>query len=115
MSDGDSVGVKLLARAREATIRVASAPKVPVTYSLNSLNFRQSPGQLHVGFVASAGLAGNPAKVELLDMQGRVVSSASFNVQGGVNGISLRVTRSGIFIARVKVGGQSLVSRVAIR
>lgn len=115
LSDDDSVGVKLLARAREATIRVASTPKVPVTYSLNSLKIRQSPGQLYVGFVASAGLAGKPAKVELLDLQGRVVSSASFSAQGGVNAANLRVARSGIFIARVKVGGQSLVSRVAIR
>ena len=115
LSDGDSVGVKLLARAREATIRVASTPKVPVTYSLNSLKFRQSPGQLYVGFVASAGLAGKPAKVELLDLQGRVVSSASFSAQGGANGANLRVARSGIFVARVRVGGQSLVSRVAIR
>ncbi|WP_297948448.1 T9SS type A sorting domain-containing protein [uncultured Fibrobacter sp.] len=115
LSDGDSVGVKLLARAREATIRVASTPKVPVTYSLNSLKFRQSPGQLHVGFVASAGLAGKPAKVELLDLQGRVVSSALFNARDGFNDANLRVARSGIFIARVKVGGQSLVSRVAIR
>ena len=115
LSDGDSIGVKLLARAQEATIRVASAPKVPVTYSLNSLNFRQSPGQLYVGFVASAGLAGNSAKVELLDLQGRVVSSAAFSARDGANSAALRVTRSGLFVARVRVGGQSLVSRVAIR
>lgn len=115
LSDGDSLGVRLLPRAREATLRVASAPKVKVSYTLDGLKFRQSPGVLQVGFVAGKGLAGNSAKVELLDLQGRVVSSAAFSARDGANSAALRVTRSGIFVARVSVGGHRLVSRVAVR
>lgn len=115
LSDGDSLGVRLLPRAREATIRVASAPKAKVSYALDGLSFRQSPGQLQVGFVAGAGLSGSIAKVELLDLQGRVVSSAAFSARDGANSASLRVNRSGIFVARVSVGGHRLVSKVAIR
>ena len=115
LSDGDSLGVRLLPRAREATLRVASAPKAKVSYTLDGLKFRQSPGVLQVGFVAGKGLAGNSAKVELLDLQGRVVSSAAFSARDGANSAALRVTRSGIFVARVSVGGHRLVSRVAVR
>ena len=115
LSDGDSLGVRLLPRAREATIRVASAPKAKVSNALDGLEFRQSPGQLHVGFIAGAGLAGNPAKVELLDLQGRVVSSAAFSARNGSNSASIRVARSGVFVVRVCVGSRRLVSRVAVR
>ena len=115
LSDGDSLGVRLLPRAREATIRVASAPKAKVSNALDGLNFRQSSGQLHVGFIAGAGLAGNPAKVELLDLQGRVVSSAAFSARNGSNSASIRVARSGVFVVRVSVGSRRLVSRVAVR
>lgn len=114
ISDGDSVGVKLLSRAREATLRVASAPRAPVSYALDGLRFRQSPGWLHVGFVAGNGLAGSPAKVEILDMQGRVVSSSAFSARGGANSASLKTSRPGVFVARVSVGGRSLASKVYI-
>ena len=114
LSEGDSLGVKLLPRAREATLRVASAPKTPVSYALDGLKFRQSPGQLRVGFVVGSGLDGAPAKVELLDMQGRVVSSAAFSARGGENSAILRTARPGIFVARIRVGTRSLASKIYI-
>lgn len=115
VSEGDSVGVRLLSRATVATVRVAPGPRSSTSRTLDGLKFRQSSGQLFVEFDAGNALSGQPARVELLDLRGRVVASSTFGTREGGNVARLRVDRPGLFVARVRVGGRSLASRVVLR
>ena len=115
ISEGDSVRVRLMSRATVATVRVAPEPRSPASSALSGLEFRQSSGQLFVEFDAGNALSGLPARVELLDLHGRVVASTAIGTREGGNAASLRVDRPGIFVARVRVGGRSLASRVVFR
>ena len=115
VSEGDSVGVRLLSRATVATVRVAPGPRSSTSRTLDGLKFRQSSGQLFVEFDAGNALSGQPARVELLDLRGRVVALSTFGTREGGNVARLRVDRPGLFVARVRVGGRSLASRVVLR
>ena len=71
--------------------------------------------QLHVSFDASEGLAGERAKVELLDVKGKVVATASARTLAGTNAVTMKQPKMGVYIIRVRVGSQQQTQRIMVK
>ena len=74
----------------------------------------QSGNALQVSFDAS-GMDGAKARVDVFDMKGSVVASASQRCVDGTNAFSLEIPHRGLYTVRVVVAGQAAMQRVLLR
>jgi hypothetical protein len=115
MNEGDTLKVALGSMAKTATVRVAPSARVTVAQKLNGLRAFQMGNSLQVGFQVSEGLAGSRAYVEILDMKGKVLSSASGTAVSGSNAITLQAPKSGLYMVRVRVGSKQAAGSIAVK
>ncbi|MBR6123440.1 T9SS type A sorting domain-containing protein, partial [Candidatus Saccharibacteria bacterium] len=69
---------------------------------------------LQVSFDAS-GMDGAKARVDVFDMKGSVVASASQRCVDGINAFSLEMPRRGLYTVRVAVAGSVATRRILLR
>ena len=117
MHEGKSLPVSLNSSKKTATVRVTKgAPVVAAKQSLiKGLRSMTVGNQLHVSFDASEGLAGERAKVELLDVKGKVVATASARTLAGTNAVTMKQPKMGVYIIRVRVGSQQQTQRIMVK
>ena len=115
MSERDTLKVAIGSLAKTATVRVAPSARTIVAQKLNGLRAFQAGNSLQVGFQVSESLAGATAYVEILDMKGKVLSSASGTAVSGSNTMTLQAPKSGLYMVRVRVGGKQAAGSVAVK
>ena len=115
MAENDTLKVAIGSLAKTATVRVAPTARTVVAQKLNGLRAFQSGNALQVGFQVSEGLAGSRAYVEILDMNGKVLSSVSGTAVSGSNSMTLQAPKSGLYMVRVRVGSKQAAGSIAVK
>ena len=98
-----------------ATVRVAPAPRIVAKNTIANLYSLRVGNRLQVDFDASEGLAGTAARVDLLDMKGRVVVTSTVSAARGSNSVLLDAPKTGLYILRVRAGSVSQVGKIWVR
>ena len=115
LEDGSGVQVRLSATPKVANIRVAKSARPVLAQNLQGLFARDAGNALQVGFDAGEGLAGAKARVDLVDMQGKVVKSMNFKAEGGRNEVSLEKPKGGLYIVRAVAGSKVATQKVLLK
>jgi hypothetical protein len=116
MQEGESLPVLLKSSSKTATVRVTKDASIVVNNSLiKGLRSAQFGNQLSVSYEAAEGLAGELAKVELLDVKGKVVATASAKAIFGTNSVTMNLPKMGVYVLRVRVGSQKLAHRILVK
>lgn len=115
MSEETKLNVRLGSASKKALVRVASEPRKAISYALGGLKARSTVNGVFVEFDAGDAYEQKAARVDLLDVKGNVVASERFYAKNGSNFAKLNVSRSGFYMARVKVGSKTLISKVLVR
>ena len=117
MHEGKPLPVSLNSSKKTATVRVTKGvPVVAAKQSLiKGLRSMTVGNLLHVSFEASEGLVGERTKVELLDVKGKVVATASARTLAGTNAVTMKQPKMGVYIIRVRVGSQQHSSRILVK
>ena len=111
------VQVKLSPRAKNVSVRVTkSAVAAQVARNLISgFRVNQMQNVMNIGFDAVSKLAGAKVKVNVVDIDGRMVATSGAIAKEGSNVISMKKPKRGVYFVRLKVGSQSAVSRIMVR
>lgn len=115
MKEGQDMGILLKKSATSATVRVAAGPAKTLVYQLNGLRAMKVGSGLQVYFNATDGLAGTTAHVDLMDMNGKVVSSAMAKTVQGVNAVAVSAPRFGLYVLRVRAGNKLQSGQVLVK
>ncbi|MBQ3716054.1 MAG: T9SS type A sorting domain-containing protein [Fibrobacter sp.] len=115
MKDGKKISVKVGSLKKTAVVRVAPHAKSEVEYALKDVRTFRNGSSLDVQFVVSNGLAGSNAKVELVDLSGKVVASLSRTSLAGLNNVRFPALESGLYVLRIRSGSQIAVKKVVLR
>jgi hypothetical protein len=115
MQEGVPLKVYLKSFAKMATVRVTSAAKTIVQNTLRGLRSARLGDKLQVSFVASEGLAGTNARVDILDMKGNVMSTVLTKTVEGANALVLDAPKTGLYMLRVRAGSQLQVGKIMVK
>ena len=115
MFEGTPLRVYLKSSGTFATVRVAPAPRTVVANAIRNLRSVRVGNRLQVSFDASEGLAGAAARIDLLDMNGRVVNTSSVAAVHGSNNVLFDAPKTGLYILRVRAGSVKQVGKVWVR
>ena len=115
MHDGEKLQVMLSTTAKSANIRVAKSARKVVASTLQGLRAHDLGSALQVGFDVGEGLAGANARVDLVDMKGHVVNTASFKAENGRNEITLDRPVRGLYVLRAVVGREIAVQKIMVK
>ena len=115
MHEGENLKVALRSSASKATVRVAKNAKVVADLHIDGLRSVQAGNSLNVSFEASDDLAGTRTIVEVLNMDGKVVSSRRATTLAGTNALALDAPRGGMYMLRVRAGSQMKAGRILVR
>lgn len=115
LSDEGKVQVGLSTAAKTATLRIATAARKVVASTLQGLRAHDLGSTLQVGFDVGEGLAGANARVDLVDMKGHVVNTASFKAESGRNEVSLERPVRGLYVLRAAVGREVAVQKILLK
>ena len=113
--EGKTIAVKVGSLKKTAVVRVAPHAKPEVEYALKDVRFYRSGSAVNVQFVATNGLAGRNAKVELLDISGKVIASLSAVSVDGKNSVNFPAPEGGLYILRIRSGSQNFAQKVVLR
>ena len=94
---------------------MAPAAKVVASFSIDALRYVKSGANVGVTFEASEGLAGSRTVVDILGMDGKVVSSRSATTLAGVNQLVLDAPKPGLYMLRVRAGSQMKAGRIMVK
>ena len=115
MQNGVPIKVYLKSTAKTATVRVAPAARVVAQNTLKGLRMARLGNQLRVSFEASEGLAGTNARVDILDMKGHVMATASAKALEGSNALVLDAPQTGLYMLRVRAGSQQQATKIVVQ
>ena len=115
MREGEPLKVGLAKAGKRATVRVAESAPVVLAYELGGVRVLQAGRGLQVSFDVSNGLAGKTARVDLVDLKGHVVSTATGKALVGANTVAVEVPLSGLYVVRVRLGGKQSTAKVLVR
>ena len=113
--EGKTIPVKVGPLKKTAVVRVAPQAKPEVEYAFKDVRFYRSGSAVNVQFVATNGLAGRNAKVELLDISGKVIASLSAVSVDGKNSVKFPAPEGGLYILRIRSGSQNYAQKVVLR
>lgn len=113
--EGKTIAVKVGSLKKTAVVRVAPHAKPEVEYALKDVRVIRSGNAFDIQFVATDGLAGKNAKVELLDVSGRVMASLSATSTAGLNSVRFPALEGGLYILRIRSGSQIFAKKVVLR
>ncbi len=115
MQNGVPLKVYLKSTAKTATVRVAPAARVVAQNTLKGLRMARLGNQLRVSFEASEGLAGTNARVDILDMKGHVMATASTKAFEGSNALVLDAPQTGLYMLRVRAGSEQQAKKIVVK
>ena len=113
--EGKTIAVKVGSLKKTAVVRVAPHAKPEVEYALKDVRVIRSGNAFDIQFVATNGLAGKNAKVELLDVSGRVMASLSATSTAGLNSVRFPAPEGGLYILRIRSGSQIFAKKVVLQ
>lgn len=111
---GDTRQVALKAKGTSAKVRVTTEKLYLVT-AVNGLRMAQAGNKLNVGFTATENLAGARMVVDVLGMDGKVISSHAARAAAGANAVTLEAPKSGLYMLRVRVASQQANRKILVK
>lgn len=114
LTAGDTLAVALKAASSTATVRV-SKEKLYFRTAVEGLRMVQAGNKLNVGFTATENLDGARMVVDILDMDGKVLSTYSARAASGSNAVSLDAPKSGLYMLRVRVASQQAAGKILVK
>lgn len=114
LTAGDTLAVALKAASTTAKVRVTKE-KLYFRTAVESLRMVQAGNKLNVGFTATENLDGARMVVDILDMDGKVVSTYSARAASGSNAVSLDAPKSGLYMLRVRVASQQAAGKILVK
>lgn len=114
LTAGDTLAVALKAASTTAKVRV-SKEKLYFRTAVEGLRMVQAGNKLNVGFTATENLDGSRMVVDILDMDGKVVSTYSARAVAGSNAVSLDAPKSGLYMLRVRVASQQAAGKILVK
>lgn len=115
MQNGVPLKVYLKSTAKTATVRVAPADRVVAQNTLKGLRMARLGNHLRVSFEASEGLAGTNARIDILDMKGHVMATASAKALEGSNALVLDAPQTGLYMLRVRAGSEQQAKKIVVK
>ena len=115
MREETPLRVALKSSVTQAVVRVASSAKVVAGAQIDALRALQSGNSLNVAFNVTEELDGHRTVVDLVNMDGRVISTRSLLAISGENRVALEVPKSGIYMLRVRAGSQIKAGRILVK
>ena len=115
VKDGKAIPVKVGALKKTAVVRVAPQAKPEVEYALKDVRVSRNGGAFDVQFVATNGLAGRTAKIDLLDVSGKVTASLTAVSSAGLNSVRFPAPKGGVYVLRIRSGSQVAARKVVFR
>lgn len=112
---GDSLKVMLKSEGVKAQVLVTTKSKVFAGNTIEGVRFTQSGGMLNVGFNVSDDLAGSVLKVDVLNMDGKVMATYSGKAVAGSNAASFEAPRSGLYMLRVRVAREQTAGKIMVK
>lgn len=108
--------VQLSSKAKNVSVRVTkNAVSMNIAKNwLSGFRVNQTPNVLNVGFDAASKLSGANVKVNVVGIDGRVVSSNRAVASEGSNILSMKKPKQGVYFVRVQVGSQSATKRILV-
>ena len=79
---------------------------------ISGFHIVQMPNTLSIGFDAGSKTSGAKVKVTIMGVDGRVIAMNETVAQKGTNAISMKKPKQGIYFIHLKVGNQTLTSRI---
>ncbi len=111
---GESLPLLLKSSATPVKVRVASSERKLAADDLSFARSVHIGDYLEVSFYASEILAGVRGKVEILDMNGKVVSYENVTTTNGVNKVNVPARICGLYVLRVQVGSKTLAKNIFV-
>lgn len=111
---GESLPVALKSTGSTAKVRV-TGKKVYLVTALDGLRMAQTGNSLNVGFTATENLAGARMAVDVLGVDGKVVSSYVDKAVAGTNAVTLDAPKSGLYMLRVRVASQQASRKILVK
>lgn len=114
LTAGDTLAVALKAASTTAKVCVTKE-KLYFRTAVEGLRMVQAGNKLNVGFTATENLDGARMVVDILDMDGKVVSTYSARAASGSNAVSLDAPKSGLYMLRVRVASQQAAGKILVK
>lgn len=111
---GDTLPVALKAAGTTAKVRVTKE-KLYFKTSVDGLRMAQSGNKLNVSFTATENLAGTRVVVDVLGMDGKVISSIADKAAAGTNAVTLDAPKPGLYMLRVRVASQQASRKILVK
>lgn len=111
---GDTLQVALKAKGTSAKVRVTTEKLYLVT-AVNGLRMAQAGNKLNVGFTATENLAGARMVVDVLGMDGKVISSHAARAAAGANAVTLDAPKPGLYMLRVRVASRQASRKILVK
>lgn len=111
----EPVALSLGTEPTQVQVRVGKGALVVSNAKLSGFNAVGANGNLQVNFDAAKNLSGARAVIQLVALDGKIVSTQSFAASYGTNRTTLRAPEHGVYFVRLKVGSQSLGGKVVIK
>lgn len=115
VKDGKAIPVKVGTLKKTAVVRVAPQARPEVEYAFKDVRVFRSGSAFDVQFVATNGLAGRAAKIDLLDVSGKVTASLTAVSSSGLNSVRFPAPKGGVYVLRIRSGSQVAARKVVFR
>ncbi len=116
VTGSEKVKVALTKSSKQVNVRVAEGAAVKVVKSaISGLRTRQAAGFMNVNFSVSSDLNGAKARVDLIGVDAKVVSSKVMTAGAGNNAVTLDAPKSGLYYVRVQVASQVAAGKVIVK
>lgn len=115
VSGREPVEISLGNEPTQVKVRVAASTEVVSNDKLDGFNAISGNGRLQVNFNAGKNLSGTRAVVQLVALDGTIVSTSSFTTSYGINSASFTEPKRGVYFVRLKIGSQNLGGKVMVR
>lgn len=111
----DPVELSLGTKPTQVNVRVAKGALAVANGKLEGFRAAGHDGCVQVSFDAAKNLSGARAVVQLVALDGTIVSMDSFTASYGTNSVALKAPKCGMYFVRVKLASQSASGKVLVK
>jgi len=115
MQEGVALKVNLKKSGTSASICVRAGALNRVASGVENLRVVQTSGSMNVTFSVDESLAGEKLVVDVLNMDGKILSSLSGKAVSGVNNLAMDAPEVGLHMLRVRVANKQSAGRIMIK
>jgi len=115
MQDGEPLKVNLKKSGTNAAVYVRASALNVVASGVERLRVSQSSSVMNVSFSVDEGLAGEKLAVDVLNMDGKVMTSCVGRALSGANNVTIDSPKSGLYMLRVRVANRQAAGKIMVK